>query len=84
MLRLSSETKVGAFWRTFKNQRKVKTKRRQLRSKWSQERCQNECEMNAEVNSKATAKSERRTGRDTSGTPDDVSRKCYQTCHRRD
>ena len=36
MLRLSSETKVGAFPRTFKNQRKVQTTRRQMRSRWSQ------------------------------------------------
>ena len=36
MVRLSSETKVGAFTRTFKNQRKVKTKRREVTSKWSQ------------------------------------------------
>ena len=36
LLRLSSETKVGAFPRTFKTQRKVKTKRRQMNSKWSQ------------------------------------------------
>ena len=33
MLRLSSETKVGAFSRTCKNQRKVKTKRCEVRSK---------------------------------------------------
>ena len=36
LLRLSSETKVGAFSRTSKNQRKVKTKRREVRSKGSQ------------------------------------------------
>ena len=36
MLRLSSETKVGAFSTSFKNQRKVQTKRREVRSKWSQ------------------------------------------------
>ena len=36
MLRLANETKVGAFSRIIRNQQKVKTKRRQMRSKWSQ------------------------------------------------
>ena len=36
LLRLSSETKVGAFSRTSKNQRKVITKRFEVMSKWSQ------------------------------------------------
>ena len=36
MMRVASETKVGAFSRTLKNQRKVKTKRREVMPKWSQ------------------------------------------------
>ena len=84
MLRLPSETKVGAFSRACKNQRKVKTKRCEVRSKWSQKWCQNECKMNAKVNSKATPKSERRNGSTLSGDVDEGSQKCYQTCHRRD